>query len=157
MYTIKPIRTEADYQAALDRAEAIFQAQPGEPEFDELDVLTTLIEAYEARQYPISKPDEELGGLLHWLQSWYLGQCDGDWEHGYGIKILSTDNPGWSVEINIEGTLAEEMVMPYQLVEQSEQNWHGVSVGKTTFLGIGDPSKLAFLLARFKKLVETGL
>lgn len=57
MNAIKPIRTEADYQAALARANAIFQAQPGEPEFDELDILTTLIEAYEARHYPIPEPD----------------------------------------------------------------------------------------------------
>lgn len=57
MSTIKPIRTEADYQAALARAEVIFQAQPGDPEFDELDVVTTLIEAYEARHYPIPEPD----------------------------------------------------------------------------------------------------
>ncbi|AMR26500.1 hypothetical protein A0257_04850 [Hymenobacter psoromatis] len=57
MNAIKPIRTEADYQATLARAEVIFQAQPGEPEFDELDILTTLIEAYEARHYPIPEPD----------------------------------------------------------------------------------------------------
>lgn len=57
MNTIKPIRTEADYQAALARAEVIFLAQPNEPEFDELDILATLIEAYEARHYPIPEPD----------------------------------------------------------------------------------------------------
>lgn len=57
MNSIKPIRTEADYQAALTRAEVIFQAQPGTPELDELDVLATLIEAYEAQHYPIPDPD----------------------------------------------------------------------------------------------------
>lgn len=57
MNTIKPIRTEADYQVALARAEAIFHAQPGDPELDELDILATLIEAYEAKHYPIPEPD----------------------------------------------------------------------------------------------------
>lgn len=57
MNAIKPIRTEADYRAALARVEHIFQAQPGDPEFDELEVLATLIEAYEARHHPIPEPD----------------------------------------------------------------------------------------------------
>jgi hypothetical protein len=48
--TVNPIRSEADYQAALARAKAISQAQPGELEFDELEVLTILLAAYEARQ-----------------------------------------------------------------------------------------------------------
>jgi HTH-type transcriptional regulator/antitoxin HigA len=47
------LRTEADYRAALQRVRIIFQAQPGEPEFDELDSLATLIEAYEALHYPM--------------------------------------------------------------------------------------------------------
>ncbi|NML64459.1 hypothetical protein HHL22_04505 [Hymenobacter sp. RP-2-7] len=82
--------------------------------------------------------------------------CDGDWEHSYGIKLLSIDNPGWSVEINVEATLAEEVSIAYQLVEKAKDDWYGVSVEKAVFLGIGDPSKLAFLLARFKQLIETG-
>lgn len=57
MSQIKPIRTEADYQAALSRADTIFQAQAGTPELDELEVLVTLIEAYEAKHYPIPEPD----------------------------------------------------------------------------------------------------
>jgi len=93
--------------------------------------------------------------LLAWLQSWYLNQCDGDWEHGTGIQILSIDNPGWSIEINLEGTAIEALVIPYQLIEQSEQNWYGISVEKLLFLGVGDPSKLEFLLSRFKEIVET--
>ncbi len=46
--------TEAEYHAALQRVRIILQAQPGEPEFDELDTLATLIEAYEALHYPMS-------------------------------------------------------------------------------------------------------
>ena len=42
MYTIKPIRTEADYQSALARVLVIFQARPGSPDADELEILVTL-------------------------------------------------------------------------------------------------------------------
>ena len=36
---------------------------------------------------------------LQALQQWYLAQCDGDWEHGYGVSITTLDNPGWSLDI----------------------------------------------------------
>ncbi len=54
---IRPIKTEADYQAALDEIEAIFDAEPGTPEEDRLEVLTTLVEAYEDKHYSIPMPD----------------------------------------------------------------------------------------------------
>lgn len=57
MTSIKPIRTEADYQQALARIEAIFEAAADTPEFDELDVLTTLVEAYDTIHHPIPDPD----------------------------------------------------------------------------------------------------
>ncbi|BFV59917.1 hypothetical protein KCMC57_up50210 [Kitasatospora sp. CMC57] len=41
---------------------------------------------------------------LGFLTAWYTAQCDGDWEHEYGIRIETLDNPGWSVEVDLEGT-----------------------------------------------------
>jgi HTH-type transcriptional regulator / antitoxin HigA len=54
---IKPIRSEADYERALEDIDALFDARPGTPEGDELDVLVTLVEAYEAEHHPIEAPD----------------------------------------------------------------------------------------------------
>jgi HTH-type transcriptional regulator/antitoxin HigA len=54
---IKPIRTEQEHQAALRRLEEIWEAKPGTPESDELDVLSVLVEAYEDEHYPIDPPD----------------------------------------------------------------------------------------------------
>lgn len=51
--TIHPIRTEADYHAALARVHALMDAEPGTSDGDDLDVLVTLIKAYEARHWPI--------------------------------------------------------------------------------------------------------
>lgn len=50
---IKLIRTDKDLHLAFERLEAIFQAESGTPEFDEMEVLTTLIEAYENKLHPI--------------------------------------------------------------------------------------------------------
>ena len=55
--TIKPIKTKKDYQLALKRLEAIFDARPGTQEGDELEVLGILIDKYEQEHYPIDYPD----------------------------------------------------------------------------------------------------
>ena len=54
---IKPIRTEADYSNALARVAELMDATPGSEAGAELDVLATLIDAYEARNFPIDPPD----------------------------------------------------------------------------------------------------
>jgi len=54
---IEPIRTEADYDAALTRIEEIWDVEPETPESDELDILATLVEAYEREHHPIDPPD----------------------------------------------------------------------------------------------------
>ena len=57
MINIKPIKTEADYDIALARVNDLMDAKPDSPEGDELDVLVTLIEKYEALHYPIDAPN----------------------------------------------------------------------------------------------------
>ena len=54
---IKPIKTDADYRAALKEIESLMTAEPDTPEGEKLDVMVTLIEAYEARHFPIDLPD----------------------------------------------------------------------------------------------------
>lgn len=54
---IKPIKTQTDYHNTLKEIEALMSAQPNSPEGEKLDVLTTLIEAYEAKHFPLDLPD----------------------------------------------------------------------------------------------------
>lgn len=56
---IRPIRTKSDYKAALKIVSALVDADPkrGTPDGDRLEVLGTLVEAYEAQHYPIALPD----------------------------------------------------------------------------------------------------
>ena len=53
---VHPIRTEEDHLRAIARIEALMSALPNTPEGDELDVLATLVEAYEAKHHPIDAP-----------------------------------------------------------------------------------------------------
>lgn len=54
---IKPIRTDADYKQALSEVERLWGAKRGTPKGDHLDVLATLIDAYETEHYPMDPPD----------------------------------------------------------------------------------------------------
>ena len=54
---IRPIRSEADYNQALRRVEALWGSASGTPAGDELDVVVTLVEAYERKHYPIALPN----------------------------------------------------------------------------------------------------
>jgi len=73
---IKPIRTETDYKAALKEVERLIDSQPGTPEGDRMDVLVTLIEAYEARHFPIPEPDDPVGVLEYYMESRGLSRSD---------------------------------------------------------------------------------
>jgi HTH-type transcriptional regulator/antitoxin HigA len=61
---VKPIRTRKDYEAALKEAERMWGARTGTPDGDRLDVLATLIDAYEAAQFPIDPPDPDRGDQI---------------------------------------------------------------------------------------------
>ena len=54
---IKPIKTKADYKAALKAVESLVNAKARTPDGDRLDALVTLIEAYERQHFPMDLPD----------------------------------------------------------------------------------------------------
>ena len=54
---IRPIKSEADYRAALQEIESLMGAEPGTPEGERLDVMVTLVEAYERAHFPMDLPD----------------------------------------------------------------------------------------------------
>ncbi|MGB3601243.1 MAG: transcriptional regulator [Marinomonas sp.] len=54
---IRPIKTDADYRAALNDIENLMMAQPDTVEGEKLDILVTLVEAYEAKHFPMDLPD----------------------------------------------------------------------------------------------------
>src|ERR1035438_6723639 len=72
---IKPIKNEADYLSALREIELLFDAAHDTPEGDRLDVLTTLVEAYEVRHYSIPKPDP-IEAILYHMESRGLSRRD---------------------------------------------------------------------------------
>jgi len=72
---IKPIKTEADYHAALKEIECLFDAVPDTPEGDHLELLTTLVEAYEEKHFRIPLPDP-IEAILYYMESRGLTRRD---------------------------------------------------------------------------------
>jgi hypothetical protein len=69
--------------------------------------------------------------LLDELQNLYQAQCDGDWEHQFGVEIGTLDNPGWRLAIDIQGTNLEGRVHARQVIDRSDSDWiHHWSDGK---------------------------
>lgn len=90
------------------------------------------------------------------MEDWYLSQCDGDWEHGYGIKIVTLDNPGWSVSINLQETTLENKPFESWVKERTEHDWIHCRLKEGYFEARCGPQNLGEILLIFKDWVEHG-
>lgn len=72
---IKPIKTTEDYEAALHAVESLWDAKPNTQKGDDLEVLVTLIEAYEEKNYPIDFPDP-ISAIEYTMESKGLSRKD---------------------------------------------------------------------------------
>jgi hypothetical protein len=88
--------------------------------------------------------------ILIALQNWYKDNCNGDWEHSYGVKIDTLDNPGWSVKIDLIDTDWEGSVFDsVQIQRENEDDWIFCKVEDKSFIGCGGPDNLAEILEIF--------
>ncbi|MFJ9851275.1 immunity 53 family protein [Streptomyces sp. NPDC101150] len=88
--------------------------------------------------------------LLGWLQNWYAQQCDGDWEHEGAVKIATLDDPGWSIEIDLEKTELEGREFPRRDVNRSPQDWVQAWTAENTFHAACGLGNLAEALTLFR-------
>jgi hypothetical protein len=88
--------------------------------------------------------------VLDWLQNWYADQCNEDWEHEWGVKIATLDNPGWSVTIDLEETNLEERNLPRQDVNRSTHDWVSVWTAEKNFHAACGPGSLTEALTLFR-------
>lgn len=61
--------------------------------------------------------------ITAWIQNWYFKNCNGDWEHTYGIKINTLDNPGWHISLDLEETAMEGIKFQSIEIERTEDDW----------------------------------
>lgn len=117
---IRPLRTEDDYLAALKRVERLWDAEPETADGDLADVLTTLIEAYEAKHHPIPAPDP-ISAILFMMEQ--KGLTRRDLEPAIGSRgriseVLTRKRPLTLPMVRALSTLldipAEVLVQPYE-------------------------------------------
>ncbi|MBP5432611.1 immunity 53 family protein [Ruminococcus sp.] len=92
---------------------------------------------------------------IKWLEEWFGSLCDGDWEHFYGIKINTLDNPGWSVKIDIAETCYQDKVPVSVDIDNGDDDWIKCYFKDNQFIGVGDASKLEMIISVFRKWIET--
>ena len=87
---------------------------------------------------------------LGFLQSWYASCCDDDWEHGYGVRIGTLDNPGWCLKIDLVGTPLAGTSLDHLAVERTEDDWLHLWSDGTHFEGACGPLNLDEMLKAFR-------
>lgn len=86
------------------------------------------------------------------LQIWYASQCDEDWEHSYGVKIDTLDNPGWIVTIDLADTELQGLLISRQRVDRSEADWAQYEVVDDKFIACGGVFNLEELVELFLEI-----
>ena len=123
---IQPIKTESDYEAALREIERLWNAPHGSPEGDKLDVLVTLVEAYEQKYHPIPPPDP-VEAILHHMESQGLSRHDLEPYLGSRSYVLEVLNRKRALTLDMIrklheglGISGDVLVQPYQLQDAFE-------------------------------------
>jgi HTH-type transcriptional regulator/antitoxin HigA len=125
MMEIRPIKTSTDYQAALQEIDSLFAARPNTPEGDRLDILTTLVEAYEAQHhYELPEPDP-IDAIRYYMESRGLSEHDLEQylgRQGEVTRVLHRQAP-LSIDMirNLHkglGISADVLIQPYPLMQE---------------------------------------
>ena len=122
---LRPIKTELDYQNALKQIEKLFDVEPNSPECDYLDILTTLVEVYEQKYYPIEAPDA-ISAILFYLENSGLSEQDLEAiiETEEQVTAILNKQQPLTLDIIIRlnqnlGIPAEILIKPYSLTKTS--------------------------------------
>lgn len=122
---IKPIKTDSDYRSALAEAEQLFNAAKDTPEGDKLDVLATLIDAYEEKYFHIPLPDP-IEAILHHMESRGLSQRDLEPQIGDPMVVAEILNRKRPLSIDMIqklheslGISADILIQPYALAQNA--------------------------------------
>lgn len=110
---IKAIKTEADYNGALQRLEEVFHAPKDSAEGDEAEVLTILIEKYEDKNYPIEAPDP-IEAILYRMEQMDMTKKDLADVLGYKSRVSEIFSKKRKLSINMIRKLHDKMNIPYE-------------------------------------------
>jgi HTH-type transcriptional regulator/antitoxin HigA len=108
MTELRPIRTEADYEAALAEVERLWGASSGTADGDRLDILATLIDAYESARFPMDPPDP-IDAIKFRMEQQGLSRKDLEGLIGTRTRVAEVLNRRRSLSINMIRRLHEQL------------------------------------------------
>jgi HTH-type transcriptional regulator / antitoxin HigA len=130
MMDVRPIRTKADHQAALAEIATLMNAEKGTPEGDRLDVLATLVEAYEAARIPIESPDP-ISAILFMMEQKQLGRRDLEPAIGTRARVAEVLNRRRALTLPMIRRLshfldipADVLIQPYKIMQSRQRPRH---------------------------------
>jgi HTH-type transcriptional regulator/antitoxin HigA len=126
---LRPIRTEADYEAALEEIARLMDAEPGTAEGDRLDVFTTLIEAYETEHHPIEAPDP-IAALEYFMEQRGITRADLVPLLGSRSRVSEILNRRRRLTIEMAWRLHHELGMPAEAVIKPYELAHRLDAGE---------------------------
>lgn len=88
------------------------------------------------------------------LEAWYAAECNGEWEHTYGIVIETLDNPGWRLRVDLTETTLQDKGFTAVARERSPEDWIDCRVKNSAFEGAGGVSNLEEIIAIFLAWAE---
>ncbi|QTV05358.1 helix-turn-helix domain-containing protein [Faecalibacter bovis] len=114
---LKPIKSEQDYETALERLEVIFDALPGTEESDELEILGMLIEKYEKEHYPMDLPDP-IEAIKFRMEQ--MGYTQNDLAEMIGLKSRASEilNRKRKLSLEMIRTLTQKLHIPSEVLIQ---------------------------------------
>jgi HTH-type transcriptional regulator/antitoxin HigA len=115
MRSLKPIRTKASYEAALREIERLWGARSGTPAGDRLDILATLIEAYEDEHYPMDPPDP-VDAIKFRMEQQGLTRKDLEGILGTRTRVAEVLNGRRGLSINMIRRLHEKLGIPAEVL-----------------------------------------
>jgi HTH-type transcriptional regulator / antitoxin HigA len=122
---VKPIKTEKDYEEALAEIERLFDAEPGTPDGDRLEILATLVEAYENKHYAIPFPDP-VEAIKYFLESRGLTRKDLEFYLGSRARVSEILNRKRPLSLEMIrrlhhglGIPAEVLIQPIEVIQQA--------------------------------------
>jgi hypothetical protein len=92
---------------------------------------------------------------LQYLVDWYAAQCDGDWEHEFGVRLATLDNPGWDLQVDLVETDCEGHNLARSRRDLGEGRWITTASDGVVFDAGCDPSSLDVVVLAFKAFVES--
>jgi HTH-type transcriptional regulator / antitoxin HigA len=113
---IKPIRNEEDYQNTLKEIESLWESPINSPEGDRMEVLVTLVEAYETEHFPIPVIDDPVGVLEYYLESKGLSRSDLIPYIGYKERVSDIFKHKRQLSIEMIRRLHEGLNIPADLL-----------------------------------------